>query len=73
MKQQTLKTDFTLSGKGLHTGIVITAHFCPAPENHGIRICRVDLPDQPTHSALASYANQQRYRAREWQMEGVNR
>lgn len=58
MKQQTIKTDFTLSGKGLHTGIVITAHFCPAPENHGIRICRVDLPGQPTHSALASYVTQ---------------
>lgn len=58
MKQQTIKTDFTLSGKGLHTGIVITAHFCPAPENHGIRICRVDLPGQPTHSALACYVTQ---------------
>ena len=58
MKQQTIKTDFTLSGKGLHTGIVITAHFCPAPENYGIRICRVDLSGEPTHTALASYVTQ---------------
>ncbi len=60
MKQQTIKTDFTISGKGLHTGIVITAHFCPAPENYGIRICRVDLSDKPTHHALASYVTQTR-------------
>ena len=58
MKQQTIKTDFILSGKGLHTGINITAHFCPAPANHGIRICRVDLSDMPVHSALASYVTQ---------------
>ena len=60
MKQQTIKTDFTLSGKGLHTGIVITAHFCPAPENYGIRISRVDLSGEPTYEALALYVTQTR-------------
>jgi UDP-3-O-[3-hydroxymyristoyl] N-acetylglucosamine deacetylase/3-hydroxyacyl-[acyl-carrier-protein] dehydratase len=60
MKQRTLKSDFTVSGKGLHTGIVITAHFCPAAENTGIRIRRVDLPGQPTFEALADYVTQPR-------------
>ena len=60
MKQRTLISDFTVSGKGLHTGLVITAHFCPAEENTGIRICRVDLPDKPVHEAVADYVTQTR-------------
>ena len=55
MKQRTIKAEFTLSGKGLHTGIVINARFLPADENTGIRICRVDLPGKPTYEALATY------------------
>ena len=35
MKQRTLKGDFTVKGKGLHTGMEIEATFSPAPENHG--------------------------------------
>ncbi len=46
-KQLTLKDCFTLRSKGLHTGKVITARFCPAPENYGYRIVRVDLEGQP--------------------------
>lgn len=53
MKQLTLKDSFTVHGKGLHTGLEIEATFCPAPENHGYKIQRVDLPDQPTIDALA--------------------
>lgn len=49
-----------LSGKGLHTGLVITARFCPAEENSGIRICRVDLPEKPAFEALADYVTQTR-------------
>lgn len=60
MKQSTLTSEFTVSGKGLHTGIVITARFCPAAENTGIRICRVDLPDKPVFEALADYVTQTR-------------
>lgn len=60
MKQHTIISDFTLSGKGLHTGLVITARFCPAEENTGIRICRVDLPEKPTFEALADYVTQTR-------------
>ncbi|MBP2691944.1 MAG: UDP-3-O-acyl-N-acetylglucosamine deacetylase, partial [Muribaculaceae bacterium] len=47
MKQQTLKDSFTLSGKGLHTGAHIDATFCPAPDNHGYKIQRLDLEGQP--------------------------
>ncbi len=46
-KQLTLKDCFTLRSKGLHTGKVITARFCPAPENYGYKIVRVDLEGQP--------------------------
>lgn len=53
MKQVTLKDTFTLSGKGLHTGTQLEATFCPAPDNHGYKIQRVDLEDQPIIDALA--------------------
>ncbi len=54
-KQKTLKSSFTLQGKGLHTGLAITISFHPAPENHGYKIKRVDLEGQPTIDALAEY------------------
>ncbi len=53
MNQTTLKNSFKLSGKGLHTGCIINAEFCPAPENHGYKIQRVDLEDQPIIDCLA--------------------
>ena len=53
MKQKTLKESFTLSGKGLHTGLEITAEFCPAPDNHGYKFQRIDLEDQPVIDAVA--------------------
>lgn len=52
-KQRTLKDSFSISGKGLHTGLQITATFLPAPENHGIKIQRIDLEGQPVIDALA--------------------
>lgn len=53
MNQKTLKEPFTVKGKGLHTGLDIEATFLPAPENHGYKIQRVDLPDEPVVAALA--------------------
>ena len=53
MKQTTLKSEFTLQGKGLHTGAQVTATFCPAPEGHGYKIQRTDLDDAPIIDALA--------------------
>ncbi len=53
MNQLTLKESFTVEGKGLHTGLNITAVFNPAPENHGYKFRRVDLPEQPIIDAVA--------------------
>ena len=53
MNQKTLNGDFTLSGKGLHTGLEITARFLPASEGHGYKFKRVDLEGQPVIDALA--------------------
>ena len=55
MKQHTIKSSFSFESKGLHTGLHIHATFSPAPPNTGIRICRTDLPSQPTYEALADY------------------
>lgn len=52
-KQHTLSSSFSLSGKGLHTGLNLTVTFNPAPENHGYKIQRIDLPDQPIIEAVA--------------------
>lgn len=57
MKQHTLKHPFSLRGKGLHTGLMIQATFRPAPVDTGVSICRVDLPERPTHRALARYVS----------------
>lgn len=53
MKQKTLKQSFTICGKGLHTGLEITATFMPAAENTGYKIQRIDLPEQPIIDAIA--------------------
>lgn len=53
MKQRTLANPFKVGGKGLHTGLLIEAEFCPAPENHGYKIQRVDLENEPIIDAVA--------------------
>ena len=53
MKQLTLSAPFTVKGKGLHTGLEITAVFNPAPEGHGYKFRRIDLEGQPIIEALA--------------------
>lgn len=52
-KQKTLNGSFSLSGKGLHTGLNLTVTFNPAPENYGYKIQRIDLPGEPIIDALA--------------------
>jgi len=54
-KQRTLAKEVSLTGKGLHTGIVVTITFKPAPANHGYKFCRVDLPGKPIIDALAEH------------------
>jgi len=46
-KQTTIKEPVEVSGVGLHSGEAVTMTFRPAPDNHGYKFRRVDLPDQP--------------------------
>lgn len=53
IKQRTLRNSFLLTGKGLHSGLNIKIRFNPAPENHGYKIRRTDLPNTPIIDAVA--------------------
>ena len=53
MKQRTLKSAFSVAGKGLHSGLNIEASFNPAPKNHRIKFERIDLDGSPIIEALA--------------------
>lgn len=46
-KQRTIKSPIHLQGVGLHTGAVVNLSILPAPENHGYKFQRMDLPEQP--------------------------
>jgi len=46
-RQRTIKSEVSVSGVGLHTGAKVNLTFKPAPENHGYKFKRVDLPNQP--------------------------
>lgn len=56
-KQFTINESFSLSGKGLHTGLNIEAKFLPAAENTGIIFKRIDLEGAPEIPALATYVS----------------
>ena len=45
--QHTLAGSATLEGTSLHTGEKVSLTLKPAPEDHGFKFRRVDLPDQP--------------------------
>lgn len=51
LKQHTIQKSVTISGVGLHTGIVANMTFVPAPANHGIKFQRIDLPGKPVVDA----------------------
>nr|MBC7614022.1 bifunctional UDP-3-O-[3-hydroxymyristoyl] N-acetylglucosamine deacetylase/3-hydroxyacyl-ACP dehydratase [Pseudopedobacter sp.] len=46
-KQRTINSEISVTGVGLHTGNKVTLTFKPAPENHGYKFKRIDLPGQP--------------------------
>lgn len=52
--QKTLARKFSLSGKGLHTGVQVNMTFKPAPENHGFKFQRIDLENKPVLEADAN-------------------
>ncbi len=53
VKQKTLKEAVTLTGAGLHTGKEVIITLNPAPENHGFKFRRIDLPEKPIIDADA--------------------
>jgi len=55
IKQNTLGAPITFSGKGLHTGKLVTMTVSPAPENHGIVFRRIDIMGAPLVPALCEY------------------
>lgn len=52
--QQTIKQVYSFNGKGLHSGVAINMVLLPAPVNHGVKFCRVDIPGKPIIEAVAS-------------------
>ncbi len=51
IKQKTIKGEVSVKGVGLHTGANVTLTFCPAPDNHGFKFQRIDLPGAPVIDA----------------------
>lgn len=49
--QHTIEKPASLTGTSLHTGEKVTLTLQPAPENHGFKFRRKDLPDQPVVEA----------------------
>jgi UDP-3-O-[3-hydroxymyristoyl] N-acetylglucosamine deacetylase len=52
--QCTLAKAAVCTGIGVHSGREVNLTIRPAPVNHGIKFCRVDLPDRPMVSAHLS-------------------
>jgi UDP-3-O-[3-hydroxymyristoyl] N-acetylglucosamine deacetylase / 3-hydroxyacyl-[acyl-carrier-protein] dehydratase len=50
-KQHTIKKQVTVSGVGLHTGVISNLTFLPAPPNHGFKFQRTDLEGMPVIDA----------------------
>ena len=50
-KQHSLRSSATISGTGLHTGIMADLTLNPAKPGFGFHFQRTDLPDQPTIKA----------------------
>ena len=46
-KQKTISKAITVSGIGLHTGKKVNMIFNPAPEYHGLKFQRTDIPNSP--------------------------
>ncbi|MGM9805507.1 MAG: bifunctional UDP-3-O-[3-hydroxymyristoyl] N-acetylglucosamine deacetylase/3-hydroxyacyl-ACP dehydratase [Candidatus Aphodosoma sp.] len=52
-KQRTLSAPFSLSGKGLHTGLEVNLTLAPAPENTGYIVRRTDIEGENEIPLLA--------------------
>ena len=52
--QQTIRQVYSFNGKGLHSGVAVNMRLLPAPENHGVKFCRTDIPERPIIDAIAT-------------------
>lgn len=52
--QQTIREVYSFRGKGLHSGVAVNIRLLPAPVNHGVKFCRIDIPTQPIIDAIAT-------------------
>lgn len=52
VKQRTIAKPVSCSGVGVHSGKTVNLRIKPAPENHGVRFVRVDLPNSPSIRAF---------------------
>lgn len=50
-KQHTIAGEATISGTGLHTGVLVDMRIRPAAPGYGIQFQRIDLPGQPVIKA----------------------
>ena len=46
-KQHTLNSTISISGTGLHTGVMVDMNLRPANPGYGIQFQRIDMPNQP--------------------------
>ncbi len=61
IKQRTISRPVSVTGKGLHTGEIVTLTFKPAPENHGFVFKRIDVENQPlVHARLENVVDTSR-------------
>jgi UDP-3-O-[3-hydroxymyristoyl] N-acetylglucosamine deacetylase len=58
LHQQTLRSPFTRSGVGLHTGVPVRVQVMPALPDQGRYFVRMDLPDQPSIPAHITAVSQ---------------
>ncbi|MBQ9474374.1 MAG: UDP-3-O-acyl-N-acetylglucosamine deacetylase [Bacteroidales bacterium] len=52
--QTTLNKEFTIKGRGLHSGAVVQVRVLPADAGNGISMVRTDLAGQPSVQAIAA-------------------
>ena len=53
--QRTIREKAVFKGIGLHTGILTTIAFIPAPADSGVKFVRTDLPGRPRIPALIDH------------------
>lgn len=55
--QHTLQNEITISGVGLHTGVMVDMSLKPATPGFGIKFQRIDLPGKPVVKADVDYVS----------------